>query len=78
MPIPSFHEWLGNRSQEAPAADRLALLIGQSPAGVSVDRLRRLCGLPPDTLADIIRSLMATGQVVVVKVGGEVRWRARG
>ncbi len=76
MPIPSFHDWLRS-ADEAPAADRLATLIAQAgAAGVSVDRLRRLCGLQPETLQDIIRSLLATGQVVVLKVHGQMRYRA--
>jgi predicted transcriptional regulator len=74
-----FPDWLANRSQEAPQADRLATLIAQAgPAGVSVDRLRRLCGLPPETLADVLRALTATGQVEMVKVGGKIVYRARG
>ena len=63
MPLSSFSEWLGNRSQEAPAADRLAALIASAPGGISADRLRRLCGLPPEALADVLRALVATGQV---------------
>ena len=73
----SFHDWLLDRSQEPAQADRLAALVAQSGAtGISIDRLRRLGGLSPETLADVLRSLTATGQVEVVKVGGELRWRA--
>jgi hypothetical protein len=76
MPPLSFHEWLGNRAQEAPQADNLATLIASAgAAGVSLDRLRTLCGLLPETLQDILRSLVATGQVVVLKVNGQMVYR---
>jgi len=72
----SFHEWLGNRAQEAPAADNLATVIASAgAAGVSVDRLRRLVGLSPEALQDVLRGLVATGQVQVVNVGGALRYR---
>jgi hypothetical protein len=79
MPTPSFHDWLGNRAQEAPAADNLATLIASAgAAGVSVDRLRRVVGLPPEVLADVLKSLVATGQVEMLRVTGELRYRAVG
>jgi len=43
-----------------------------------LDDLRRLVGLSPETLADVLRGLTASGQVVVLKVGGELRYRAAG
>ncbi len=78
MPLPSFHDWLGNRAQEAPAAENLATLIASAGAagGISLDRLRNLCGLSPETLQDILRALTATGQVVVLKVNGQMVYRA--
>ena len=77
MPTPTFSDWLGNRAQEAPASDRLAMLIASAgAAGVPLDRLRRLCGLSPETLQDILRALTATGQAQVVKVGGQLVYRA--
>ena len=79
MSLPSFQDWLDRRSHEAPAADNLATLIAQSgTAGISIDCLRRIVNLPPETLEDILRSLMATGQVSVVKVNGEMRYRVAG
>ena len=79
MPLASFHEWLHDRSQEPSQADRLATVIAQAgAAGISLDCLRRLCGLQPQTLQDILRSLTATGQVVVVKIGGQMVYRATG
>jgi predicted transcriptional regulator len=76
MPLPSFRSWLDNRVQEPSQADRLAFLIAQAgAAGVSLGRLRRLCGLPPETLADVLRALTATGQVRMLKVGGQMTYR---
>jgi len=43
---------------------------------VAVDRLCRLCGLSPETLADVVEALVGTGQVVVRKVGGQMVYRA--
>jgi hypothetical protein len=77
MPISSFHDRLQNRPDEASAVDRLATLIAQSGAeGISVDCLKRLCGLPPESLAEVLNGLISTRQVVMVKVGGELRYRA--
>ena len=76
MPLPAFHDWLANRAQEPPQADRLATVIASAGAGISHDRLRRLCGLSPETLADVLKGLMATGQVVVLKVNGQMVYRA--
>ena len=39
------------------------------------NRLRTLARLSPDTLQDIIKSLMATGQVAVLKVNGQLVYR---
>jgi NADH:ubiquinone oxidoreductase subunit 4 (subunit M) len=76
MPIPSFHEWLNDRPDEALAADRLAMLIVQSgAAGISLDRLRTVLRLSPETLQDILKSLVATGQVTVLKVNGQMTYR---
>ena len=72
-----FRDWLDRRSHEAPAAADLALTIAQAgAAGVSLDRLRRLVPLAPETLQDILKALVATGQVEVVSVNGEMVYRA--
>ena len=66
-----------NRSQEAPAADRLATVIAQAGATACFwIGCEGWLGLPPQTLADVLKALVATGQVRVVKVGGELRYRA--
>jgi hypothetical protein len=76
-----FHEWLGTRAQEAPdeapATENLATLIAQSgAAGISIDHLRTLVPLSPETLQDLLKALVATGQVVVLKVNGQMVYRA--
>ena len=78
MPTPSFHEWLRS-ADEAPAAENLATLIASAgAAGVSINRLRGLCGLSPETLADVLRGLVMAGQVTVLKVNEEMVNRATG
>ena len=73
MQMPSFPEWLEKRPDEAPAADRLATIIASAgAAGISIDRLRRLCGLFPETLQDLLRFLAAAGQVTMLKVNGQM------
>ena len=75
----SFQGWLDRRFQDAPQADRLATLIAQAgAAGVSLNRLRRLCGLRAETLQDLLKALVATGQVVMLRVNGELRYRVAG
>jgi hypothetical protein len=74
--VQSFHEWLGNRDRDAVAAERLATLVAQSGAGVSRDDLARTLRLPPRILDDLLRALVTTGQVTMLKVGGELRYRA--
>ena len=72
MPPPTFHDWLESRSDEAPAADRLATLIaGAGATGVSRTALAKAVCLPPETLQDLLKALVATGQVMVLKVNGE-------
>jgi hypothetical protein len=80
VPIPSFRLWLEEHHlQQVPDAGMLALLIARSgAAGVSRDDLRRLAGIPPDTLDDLLRAMVASGQVAMVKVGGKIGYRAAG
>ena len=74
----SFHEWLANRDREAVAAERLAMLVARSAAGVSRDDLARALRLPSRILDDLLRALTATGQVVMLKVGARTVYRAAG
>ena len=75
----SFPAWLARRQEEAPAADQLATVIAQAgAAGISLSRLRRLCGLPSETMQDVLKALTATGQVRMFRVNGELVYRAVG
>jgi hypothetical protein len=78
MPALSFREWLRNCAREAPAAEKVPMLLAQSAADISRDDLARAVRLPPETLDDLLRALAATGQVVMLKVGGRTVYRAAG
>ena len=54
------------------------MLISQSAAGISTDDLARALRLPPETLDDLLRALMATGQVRMLKVNRRTVYRATG
>jgi len=43
---------------------------------VSLDRLRGVVRASPETLDNLLRALLTAGQVVVVQIGGEMRYRA--
>ncbi len=74
----SFHDWLRS-AEDAPEADRLAMLVAQAgAAGISLDRLRRLVQISPETLADLLKVLVAGGQVTMLKVGGKMVYRVVG
>ena len=73
----SFHDWLEHRPDEAPAAENLSTLIAQAGAvGVSLDRLRKVVRLSPESLDDVLKALISAGQVMVLKVNGERVYRA--
>jgi hypothetical protein len=73
----SFSDWLENRSDQAPNADNLAFVMARAgAAGVSSDDLAKAVGIPPESFRDILRALVATGQVRVLKVNGEMVYRA--
>ena len=79
MPTPSFHAWLEHRLEEVPDSGTMALTIARSgTAGVSLDRLSKVLGISPDVLEDLLRALVTARQVMVVKVGGEMVYRAVG
>ena len=68
----SFHEWLEQRVEDLPDIGNLALTIARSgTAGISSDGLRRVVPISPEILQDFLRALVATGQVVVLKVNGQ-------
>jgi hypothetical protein len=75
----SFRAWLEDRLQEIPDAGAVALAIFQAgPAGVSAKDLQRVAQCSSETLRELLAGMTAAGQVEVVEVGGELRWRAAG
>ena len=75
----SFPDWLRSPPELPPPTVWRPLSPKPVRRGFPGSVSRRLCGLPPETLADILRSLVAGGQVIaLVKVGGEMRYRAAG
>ena len=63
--------------EQVVVADRLGIVIARSgAAGVSLDGLRSSLRLPPETLRDLLRALVTAGQVTVLKVNGEMVYRA--
>jgi hypothetical protein len=79
MPFPSFQSWLEHRVQEVPDIGSLALTIARAgQAGVSLDRLCGVTRASRETLEAMLRGLGTARQVVVLRVGGELRYRAAG
>ncbi len=75
----TFRQWLEHVADDPSAADNLATLISQAGAvGVSLDRLRKVVRLSPESLDDVLRALVAAGQVMIVQVNGERVYRAAG
>ena len=75
----SFPEWLEHRQEKVPDTMRLAMQIAQSgPAGESLDRLRKVTQTSPDALDDLLKALVAAGQVRMLKAGGQLVYRAAG
>ena len=71
----SFHEWLG-KQDDPTAAENLATLIAQAGAvGISLDRLRKVVRLSPESLDEILKGLLASKQVVLLKVDGSRVYR---
>ena len=62
-----FPDGLRVVSKEIPDAMSVALAIAQAgAAGISRDDLARALGHPPETSADVLKALVAMGQVVVL------------
>ena len=73
----SFWQWLEHVGDDPSAADNLATLIAQAGAvGVSVDRLRKVVRLSPESLDEVLKGLLASKQVVLLKVNGARVYRA--
>ncbi|MGO9115348.1 MAG: hypothetical protein ACLP9L_39550 [Thermoguttaceae bacterium] len=73
----SFHAWLEHRLEEVPDVGNLALVIAQSGmAGVSRDALLTVVKTSPESLEAMLRALVSAGQVTIVKVNGQMVYRA--
>jgi hypothetical protein len=72
----SFSEWLEQRAEDVPDIGNLALTIAKSGAtGVTKDSLHRVIQISSETLEDLLGALVATGQVVALKVNGRLVYR---
>ena len=77
MPLPSFRAWLEHRLQEVPDAMGLALLIAQSgAAGFSREELSAALDIPSEAIEPLLRAMVVAGQVVMLKVNGDIVYRA--
>jgi hypothetical protein len=67
----SFWQWLEHVSDDPAGAADVANLIAQAGAvGVSLHCLRKVVRLSPDSLDDVLEALLASKQVVLLKVDG--------
>ena len=67
----TFLQWLEHAADDPSAADNVATMIAQAGAvGVSLDCLRKVVRLSPETLTDVLKGLLASKQVVLLKVNG--------
>jgi len=77
--MPSFAHWLEHRPPEVPDAGSLALIIARAgQAGVSLDHLCAVTRASRETIEAMLRGLVVARQVVALRVGGELRYRAAG
>jgi len=73
----TFWQWLEHVADDLSAAETLPTLIAQAGAvGVSLDRLRKVVRLSPESLQDVLKGLLASKQVVLLKVNGARVYRA--
>ena len=73
----SFWQWLEHVGDDPSAADSVATLIAQAGAvGVSLESLRKVVRLSPESLDEVLKGLLASKQVVLLKVDGARVYRA--
>ena len=73
----SFWQWLEHAGDDPSAADNVATLIAQAGAvGVSLHCLRKVVRLSPESLDDVLKGLLASKHVVLLKVNGARVYRA--
>jgi hypothetical protein len=75
-----FRSWLeDHRLHEVPDATTLAILIARSgAAGVSREEIGRALGVPSEALEPLLRAMVASGQVVMLRVNGRLVYRMAG
>jgi hypothetical protein len=85
LPEPRPSSLLGLRQvllragREVTDATTLALLIARSgAAGMSREDLANVLRLSPETVENLLRAMTAAGQVAVLKVNGQIVYRAAG
>ncbi len=72
----SFWQWLEHVADDPSAADVATLIAQAGAVGVSVHCLRKVVQLSPETLDDVLKGLLASRQVVLLKVNGARVYRA--
>jgi hypothetical protein len=67
----TFLKWLEHVADDPSAADTVATMIAQAGAvGISVQCLRKVVRLTPESLDEVLKGLLASRQVVLLKVNG--------
>ena len=75
----SFRQWLEHATDDPSAAYDVANLIAQAGAvGVSLQCLRKVVRLSPESLDEVLKGLLDSRQVVLLKVNGARVYRAAG
>ncbi len=73
----TFWQWLEHVGDDPSSADTVATMIAQAGAvGISVPCLRKVVRLSPENLDEILKGLLASRQVVLLKVNGARVYRA--
>jgi hypothetical protein len=67
----SFWRWLEHVADDPSATADVATLIAQAGAvGISVRCLRKVVRLSPGSLDEVLKGLLASRQVVLLKING--------
>jgi len=75
--MPSFRQWLEHIADDPAGAADVATLIAQAGAvGISMECLRKVVRLSPGSLDDVLKGLLASKQVVLLKIDGARVYRA--
>jgi len=73
----SFSEWLEHRVEEVPDATTIALMIAKSgAAGISREKLEKVVRISSDALDELLRALLSAGQAMILKVNGQIVFKA--